>query len=130
MTALYFETEDNQQLDTAIFDGYPVGDRLLEGVFFIVKIVEGKLHVTIHPDYEDYFSKLNTEYWLKEVTDYLQNVQNYDIFAHPENLDDVFLVTDGDEPTQPVVEVVGKAYTWEEVLKKSKLNYNSPPKMV
>jgi hypothetical protein len=32
MTALYFETEDGQQIDTAFFDGYPVGDRLLEGV--------------------------------------------------------------------------------------------------
>ena len=119
MTALYFETEDEQQLDTAIFDGYPVGDRLLEGVLFIVKIVEGKLDVTIHPDYEDYFSKLNTEYWLKKVTDY---VQDCDIFAHPENLDDVYLVTD--EPHQPSVGVVGKAYTWEEVLQRTKQQQN------
>ena len=115
MTALYFETEDGQQLDTAIFDGYPVGDRLLEGVLFIVKIVEGKLEVTIHPNNEKYFSTLNTEYWLKEVTDY---VQDYDVFTHPKNGEDVYLVTD--EPTHPVVGVVGKAYTWEEVLQRVK----------
>lgn len=116
MTALYFETEDGQQLDTAHFDGDIIDDHLLGGVLFIVKIVEGKLEVTIRPDDEDYFSKLNTEYWLKRVTDY---VQDYDTFTHPEDdLEDVYLVTD--EPTEPVVRVVGKAYTWEEVLQRAK----------
>jgi hypothetical protein len=118
MTALYFETEDGQQLDTAIFDGYPVGDRLLDGVLFIVKIVDGKLEVTIHPNNEKYFSTLNTKLWLKKVTDY---VQDYDVFIHPEypeNEEDVYLVTD--EPAKPVVGVVGKAYTWEEVLQRGK----------
>lgn len=113
MTALYFETEDEQQLDTAIFDGYPVGDRLLEGVRFITKIVNGKLEATIHPEDESYFSTLNTEYWLKKVNEY---VQDYDVFTHPEKREDVYLVTD--EPAQPVVGVVGKAYTWEEVLQR------------
>ena len=116
MTALYFETDDEQQLDTALFDGYPVGDRLLEGVMFIVNIVNGKLEATIHPDDEGYFSTLNTKLWLKKVTDY---IQDYDVFTHPENGEDVYLVTD--EPTEPVVGVVGKAYTWEEVLQKAKL---------
>lgn len=114
MTALYFETEDGQQLDTAIFDGYPVGDRTLDGIRFITKIVNGKLEVTIHPNDERYFSTLNTKYWLKKVNEY---VQDYDVFSHPENGEDVYLVTD--EPNQPVVGVVGKAYTWEEVLKRS-----------
>lgn len=112
MTALYFETEDEQKLDTAYFDGYPVGDRLLEGVLFITKIVNGKLEVTIHPDDNDYFSTLNTEFWLTKVSNY---VQDYDVFIHPQTGEDVYLVTD--EPSQPIVGVVGKAYTWEEVLK-------------
>ena len=115
MTALYFETEDEQQLDTAIFDGYVVGDRILEGVRFITKIVNGKLEVTIHPEDESYFSTLNTDYWLKKVNEY---IQDYDVFIHPENGEDVYLVTD--EPAQPVVGVVGKAYTWEEVLQRTK----------
>lgn len=115
MTALYFETEDEQQLDTALFDGYPVGDRLLEGVRFITKIVNGKLEVIIHPDDEGYFSTLNTKYWLEQVTDY---VQDYDVFIHPETGEDVYLVTD--EPAKPVVAVVGKAYTWSEVLQRAK----------
>lgn len=115
MSALYFETENGQQLDTAFFDGYPVGDRTLDGVLFIVKIANGKLNATIHPDYEDYFLKLNTEYWLKKVTDY---IQNYDVFIHTETGEDVYLVTD--ELTQPVVGVVGKSYTWEEVLQRGK----------
>jgi hypothetical protein len=115
MTALYFETEDEQQLDTAFFDGYPVGDRTLDGVLFITKIVNGKLEAIIHPEYESYFSTLNTKYWLKKVNEY---VQDYDVFTHPETGDDVYLVTD--EPIQPVVAVVGKAYTWEEVLQRAK----------
>jgi hypothetical protein len=112
MTAFYFETEDGQQIDTAFFDGYSVGDRLLEGVKFITKIVEGKLEVTIHPEDEEFLSTLNAKLWLKRVTDY---VQDYDVFIHPQTGEDVYLVTD--EKAEPVVGVVGKAYTWEEVLR-------------
>lgn len=114
MTALYFETDDEQQLDNAIFDGYP--DRLLEGVKFIVKIVGGRLKASIHPDDAQYFSTLNAKLWLERVENY---IQDYDVFTHPENGEDVYLVTD--EPTEPVVRVVDKAYTWEEVLQKLKL---------
>jgi hypothetical protein len=113
MTALFFETEDGTQLDTAIFAGYVVGDRILEGVRFIVKIEDGKLHPTIHPDDAGYFSTLNQKYWMDKVTEY---VQDYDVFSHPQNREDVYLITD--EPTKPVVAVVGKAYTWEEVLQR------------
>ena len=114
MTALYFETDDEQQLDNAIFDGYP--DRLLEGVKFIVRIVGGRLKASIHHDDAQYFSTLNAKLWLEKVENY---IQDYDVFTHPENGEDVYLVTD--EPTEPVVGVVGKAYTWEEVLQKAKL---------
>lgn len=112
MTALYFETEDGQQLDTAIFDGYP--DRFLEGVKFDVRIVNGRLKASIHPDYTQYFSSFNFKLWLERVEKY---IQDYDVFSHPENGEDVYLVTD--EPTKPVEAVVGKAYTWEEVLQRS-----------
>lgn len=115
MTALYFETEDGQKLDTAIFDGYVVGDHIIGGVRFITKIVNGKLEATIHPEDESYFSTLNTKYWLKKVNEY---VQDYDVFTHPEKRENVYLVTD--EPAQPVVAVVGKAYSWEEVLQRTK----------
>lgn len=114
MTALYFETEDEQQLDTALFDGYPVGDRILEGVMFVVKIVNGRLKASIHPDDADYFETLNSKLWLERVEKY---IQDYDVFSHPENGEDVYLVTD--EPPKPAVVVVGKAYTWEEVLQRS-----------
>ena len=118
MTALYFESEDGTQFDTAIFDGYPVGDRILEGVRFIVKIEDGKLHPTIHPDDAGYFFTLNEKYWMDKVTEY---VQDYDVFIHSQTGEDVYLVTD--EEPEPVVGVVGKAYTWEEVLQKSKEQY-------
>jgi len=120
MTALYFESEDGTKFDTAIFDGYPVGNRILEGVWFIVKIEDGKLHPTIHPDDAQYFSTLYEKYWLDKVTDY---VQDYDVFIHLETKEDVYLVTD--ETPEPVVGVVGKAYTWKEVLQRGKEQYES-----
>ena len=126
MTALYFETDDEQQLDNAIFDGYP--DRLLEDVKFIVRIVGGRLKASIQPDDAQYFSTLNAKLWLEKVENY---IQDYDVFTHPENGEDVYLVTD--EPTEPVVGVVGKAYTWEEVLQKAKvkeLSHTEPTKPV
>jgi hypothetical protein len=83
-----------------------------------VKIEDGKLHPTIHPDDAGYFSTLNEKYWLDKVTDY---VQDYDVFSHTQNGEDVYLVTD--EESEPVVGVVGKAYTWEEVLQKAKEQY-------
>ena len=116
MTALYFETEDGTQLKTAIFDGYFVGDRILEGVHFIVTIKEdGTLDAVIHPSDKCYFETLNTKYWMDKVIDY---IQDYDVFEHPENGEDVCLVTD--EPQKEVVAVVGKSYTWEEVLQNMK----------
>jgi hypothetical protein len=113
MTALYFETEDKQQLDNAIFYGYP--DRLLEGVKFVLRIVGGQLKASIHPDDAEYFSTLNCKLWLEKVEHF---IQDYDVFTHLETGEDVYLVTD--ETIKPVVGVVGKAYTWEEVLQRGK----------
>jgi hypothetical protein len=83
-----------------------------------VKIEDGKLHPTIHPDDAGYFSTLNQKYWMDKVTEY---AQDYDVFSHPQNREDVYLVTD--ETPEPVVGVVGKAYTWEEVLQRGKEQY-------
>jgi hypothetical protein len=55
---------------------------------------------------------------MDKVTEY---VQDYDVFIHPQTGEDVYLVTD--EESEPVVGVVGKAYTWEEVLQKAKEQY-------
>jgi hypothetical protein len=91
--ALYFELEDGSRTQTALFDGYPVGDRILENVMFIATVNNGKLDVKIHPDDKAYFSTLNESYWLNKVTDY---VQDYDVFEHPETGEDVYLVTEED----------------------------------
>lgn len=118
MTALYFESEEGTQHDIAIFDGYSVGDRVLEDVRFIVKIENGKLNPSIHPDDAHYFSTLNEEYWLDRVTEY---VQDYDLFYDVETEEkQLYLVTD--HTPEPVVAVMVKAYTWEEVLQNCKNN--------
>jgi len=115
MTALYFETEDGQQLDTVIFDGYEVGDSILEGVRFIAKIANENLEVTIHPKDEDYFSTLNTKYWLEKVTDCIQDEE---LFLDLKTGENVYLVTD--EPTQSVQGMVVGAYGLGEVLQQIK----------
>jgi hypothetical protein len=92
--ALYFELDEGRRTQTALFDGYPVGSRILEQVMFITTIVNGRLEVKIHPDDAEYFKTLNESYWLKKVTDY---VQDYDVFSDPDTGEDAYLVTDRGE---------------------------------
>lgn len=60
-----FECDDGRLIKTAYFDGYPVGDRLLEGCMFKATVQDdGSLKVEIAPSGADYFSGLNQEHWL------------------------------------------------------------------
>ncbi len=52
----------------AFFDGYSVGDTLLEGVMFRCTIVGDMISVRVVDSCADYFSRLNETKWLKEVS--------------------------------------------------------------
>ena len=62
----------------AKIDGYGFGDRLLEGVMFIITIQEdGTLKVESNEECADYMKQLNVEYWNEKA---LEFVLGYDLF--------------------------------------------------
>lgn len=87
--SVFFQSDDGTKYDIAIFDGFGVASRLLEGVRFIVEIKNEKLQVSIHPEDANYFNTLNAEYWLDKVNKYLQD---HDLFYHPETEEQLVLV--------------------------------------
>ena len=76
-----FDCEKCGKIDFALMDGYPFGDRLLEGVMFIVILDDDhKASVKIAPDYADYFSQFNEAHWYPIAKRY---AEKNDIFTCP-----------------------------------------------
>ena len=77
-----FDCEKCGKIKEAIFDGYPFGDRLLEGVKFIAsKNDKGKC--TVRPlgsDDEAYLANLNKKQWLAAAARF---AEENDIFECP-----------------------------------------------
>lgn len=60
-------------------DGYHVGDRMLDGVLFDLKIVDGGLECTMPID--AYTQGLNKDHWEQAV---LEDALKYDVFGEQE----------------------------------------------
>ena len=75
-------------IDEAIFDGYPFGDRLLEGIKFVAKKNDdGTCEVRPQNDiYFHYLGEINMKYWLGCAKTFAE--QN-DIFECPKCGEDV-----------------------------------------
>lgn len=68
------DTPDGAELgDVAYIDGYSVGDTLLEGCMFECRIVGDKIEVKVTDDCAKYFSGLNQEMWLKEISEFVNS---------------------------------------------------------
>lgn len=67
---------------TLKFNGYSVGDRLLEGVIFVVKVEDNGNPKVIGVDKASkaYFSQLNEARWITEAQDYVDCMVD-DVFA-------------------------------------------------
>ena len=92
------------------FNGYVVGDRLLEDVFFLADVVDGKLidnTVRIHPDHAQYFKGLNGKQWIAAVLEGIKNHDIYDLYYSPMAVED----TDCD----PIWQVNGEAKKYKMV---------------
>lgn len=103
-----FKVEPRKQ---AKLDGYSVGERLLEGMHFLLTINDdGTLSVETPQSAKNYMSKLNEERWLKEALDY---VKDNDFFEGLDGLEDINLVmTNGEynfeQHPLPTPKVIGK----------------------
>ena len=103
-----FKVEPRKQ---AKLDGYSVGERLLEGMHFLLTINDdGRLSVETPQSAKDYMSKLNEERWLKQALDY---VKDNDLFEGLDGLEDINLVmTNGEynfeQHPLPTPKVIGK----------------------
>jgi uncharacterized protein (UPF0335 family) len=114
----HFETESGKTIKTAQFDGYSIGDRLLEGLMFQVDIQDdGTMKVYVKPNDQKWFDQFNTTKWLKEAQEF---AEKNDIFEDPTSGEDCWLVTD--EVTS-VVQNTGrviKSSTIDEILNSKK----------
>lgn len=89
----YFEDDNGNQFDTAYFDGYSIGDRLLEGVMFEVKIENEQIKVLgVRDDCKQYFSRLNQESWLETAQEYVE--EGGDLFCSQNGDTDLYVVCD------------------------------------
>jgi hypothetical protein len=57
---------------------YALFDRLLEGVMFKCKPIEGEWIVEIHEGSESYFNDLNTTKWLAAVKESCEDISDYE----------------------------------------------------
>ena len=77
----HFETVSGKIVKTAEFDGYSIGDRLLEGLMFQISVQEdGTLKASVKEKDKAYFSDFNQEKFLKLAVDY---AYENDIFYDP-----------------------------------------------
>ena len=68
--ARVFRCVDCGELDSVLINGYTIGDRLLEDVFFVGTVEKNKVAVVIQPECATYFATLNQKKWLAEVRRY------------------------------------------------------------
>lgn len=106
-----FISEDTGNVESKglIVGGYSVGDRILEGVDFEVRVKtnrEGEpfILISVAQAASVYFSQLNTDYWLREAGKYLVDGWADNSFTGIENSSEDFV---------PAVDLVGEHEGWE-----------------
>ena len=116
----HFETESGKTIKTAQFDGYSIGDRLLEGLMFQVDIQDdGTMKVYVKPNDQKWFDQFNTAKWLKEAREF---AEGNDSFVDPISGEECWPITD---EVSPVVQNTGrviKTSTIDEILNSKKDN--------
>jgi hypothetical protein len=88
----HFETESGQKHKVAQFDGYSIGERLLEGVTFEITIQEdGTLSASVIERDKGYFSQFNQELWLSKAVEHAKD--DYTDMTTPDG-DECWLVSE------------------------------------
>lgn len=91
--------EPIEEVKQAWINGYAVGDRMLEDVYFRIRINEARddVLVDVHPQSKEYFDKLNTKHWLKEIKAY---VFENDLFMGDDLMEHEIILYDFDKPPE------------------------------
>jgi type II secretory pathway component PulC len=78
----HFENNGNF-LKSITVDGYQYGEKMLDGVEFIVSIdTDNSLSVVVGVQYEKYFKQLNTTFWYKQILDtIIRDMGAHDVFS-------------------------------------------------
>ena len=87
-----------EEVSAVYINGYQVGERILEDVMFRIKPTNDRKDIIVEvvEDSAEYFNKLNTKKWLKEVKNC---AINYDVFSLSEyGSDDDGALYDKDKP--------------------------------
>lgn len=74
----HFIDQDGNKVKKAMFDGYHIGEQLLEDVKFLVAIQEdGSLKVEVEESAKEYLSQFNEKQWLDKALNF---AKTYDLF--------------------------------------------------
>jgi hypothetical protein len=109
------------EIDHVLVDGYEFGDRLLEGVNFIVEDRDGKPHaIGVDEQARDYFNDLNTKKWLEACEEFCQDL---DIAQCPKCFGDVVvwgnpIVTGKTPPPATVIPILRGNSLIERIMRK------------
>jgi hypothetical protein len=78
-------------LEYALVDGYGFGDRVLEGVYFEVRVVKGKISVSTCEAHKDYMGGLNEKKWMKEAKSFVKETDVLECPKCHEDIENPFL---------------------------------------
>jgi len=63
------------EVEVAFTDGYGFGDKLMDGVIFEYRVVDGEVRATgVRKEDEAYFEQFNRDFWLKKADRYLKDI--------------------------------------------------------
>ena len=108
-----FKCDKCGDIDHVLIDGYPFGDRLLEGVMFEIRFAKGakKYKAAITKDAREYFSTLNEKMWLKQAEEHAEGEDNA---SCPKCGGAVGMNDDMPQPERKPLEV--KLESWKDVI--------------
>lgn len=86
MNVIQFNCSKCGIVDKVRVDGYPFGDRLLEGVYFIVTPTKDTVKASLDPEFNSYFESqgISKKKWEREATNYAKDAIEDD---HPESFE-------------------------------------------
>lgn len=85
--------EDTNHLKQAKVDGYHFGDRLMEGVYFVITINDdGTLSATVDPRHAGYFEQFNAELWYNKAIDHALGNDIFVPAEGPTNVHNLYLI--------------------------------------